>query len=405
MKKVILTALVLVFMGSQVNLFSQDKGLFKERKGGFIKEIKKEAKKFREPEKAPKKRFRLDFSNYNVPKSIDEFETQWHNEPISQGLTGTCWSFSTTSFFESEIFRLTGKKVKLSEIWTAYWEYIEKARGFVRTRGKSYFGQGSESNAVNKIWNKYGVVPAEDYTGLLPGQKFHDHDKMFEEMENFLKSVKKQNAWNEEFVVETFKSIMHKYMGTPPAMVKADGMEMTPRQYLEDYLEVNLDDYVDILSYMQQPYWEEVEYEVPDNWWHNKDYHNVPLNVFMDVIKAALKNGLTIVIGGDVSEPGYDSMEEAAVVPTFDIPSEYIDENARQFRFSNKTTTDDHGIHIVGIKKGDKDWFLIKDSGSGSRDGKHKGYYFYHEDYIKLKIMDFMIHKSAVEELLKKFKK
>jgi len=43
-------------------------------------------------------------------------------------------------------------------------------------------------------------------------------------------------------------------------------------------LKINPDDYVDLISILQQPYWEKVEYEVPDNWWHNKDYHNVPLN-------------------------------------------------------------------------------------------------------------------------------
>jgi C1A family cysteine protease len=37
---------------------------------------------------------------------------------ISQGNTGTCWSFSTSSFLESEIERLTGEKVDLSEMYT-----------------------------------------------------------------------------------------------------------------------------------------------------------------------------------------------------------------------------------------------------------------------------------------------
>lgn len=391
-----------------VNAQVKDKGQFVERKKGFINKIIDGAKDFKNPEKEKRKYFKLDFSNYDLPKSTDEFKKQWHNEPISQGLTGTCWSFSTTSYFESEIFRQTGKKVKLSEIWTAYWEYIEKARGFVRTRGESFFGQGSEANAVTKIWKKYGVVPLEDYTGLKEGQEFHDHGAMFGELRSFLRSVKESNSWNEEYVVETFKSILNHYLGQPPAMVKADGIEMTPKQYLIDYLNLDLNDYVDVLSYMQKPYWEEVEYVVPDNWWHNKDYHNVPLDKFMEIVKSAMKNDYTLVIGGDVSEAGYYSWEEAAVVPTFDIPSDYIDENSRQFRFSNKTTTDDHGIHIVGYKTDDNDdyWFLIKDSGSGSRNGKNKGYYFYHEDYVKLKIMDFMIHIDALDEdFLSKFNK
>ncbi len=79
--------------------------------------------------------------------------------------------------------------------------------------------------------------------------------------------------------------------------------------------------------------------------------------------------------------------------------------NARQFRFSNKTTTDDHGIHLVGyLNKDGKDWYLIKDSGAGSRDDvKNFGYYFYSDDYVKLKMMDFMVNKNAVKDLLSKF--
>ncbi|MBT8386734.1 MAG: C1 family peptidase, partial [Ignavibacteria bacterium] len=309
-----------------------------------------------------------------------------------------------TSFFESEVYRLQGLEVKLSEMYTVYWEYVEKAKRFMQQRGNSDFSQGSEANAVTRIWKKYGVIPADTYTGMMPGQKFHNHSKMFDEMRSYLMNIKETNAWDEDKAILTIKAIMNHYMGELPAEVNVDGKKFTPTEYLEKYLKLNLNDYVDILSYMQQPYYKKVEYEVPDNWWHNKDYYNVPLDQFIFALKNAIKNGYTMTIGGDVSEAGYDSWHKVGIIPTFDIPSEYIDENARQFRFSNKTTTDDHGIHLVGyLEKEGKDWFLIKDSGSGSRNTGDKGYYFYHEDYVKLKIMDFMVHKDAVENLLKKF--
>ncbi|MFN3695279.1 MAG: C1 family peptidase, partial [Ignavibacterium sp.] len=332
----------------------KDKAIFTESKPGFYQEMMKEIEAFNQKEKDKRKTFKLDFSSYqNLPKSLDEFKYYWFNEPISQGQTGTCWSFSTTSFYESEVYRIHKKKVKLSEMFTAYWEYVEKAKRFIRERGDSFFGEGSEANAVTRIYKTYGAVPEEVYTGLLPGQKHHDHSKMFSEMENFLKSCKQNNMWNEDVAVENIKAIMNHYMGEPPVSFTYEGKTYTPQSFLKDYLKLNMDDYVDILSYMQQPYWQQVEYEVPDNWWHNKDYYNVPLADFMNAIKSAIKNGFTLAIGGDVSEPGYDSWTKCAVVPTFDIPSEYIDENARQFRFSNETTTDDHGIHLVGYKEQD----------------------------------------------------
>jgi bleomycin hydrolase len=199
-------------------------------------------------------------------------------------------------------------------------------------------------------------------------------------------------------------------MGTPPTKVMVDGKEITPQDYLKNVLKVNVNDYVDVTSLMEKPYYTQVEYNVPDNWWHSADYYNLPLDIYMKVIKDAIRKGYTIAVGGDVSEAGFETMTQVAMIPTFDIPSEYIDENSRQFRFSNQTTTDDHGLHIVGyVEKNGKDWYLVKDSGSGSRNvgkaSKSFGFYFFHEDYIKLKMMDFMIHKDMLKDYMQMFKK
>ncbi len=349
----------------------------------------------------------VDMSKYDLPNNVNLYKKVWYNPPISQGNTGTCWDFSTTSFLESEIYRQTGKKVKLSEMYTAYWEYVEKARGFVRSRGTSNFDEGSEANAVTRIMKKYGAVPESVYLGRPKNMPFYDHAPMVKEMKAFLKSVKENNMWNEDFVISTIKSILNKYMGVPPTEFVVNGKKYTPKTYLTDYLKLNPDDYVDIMSLKQFPYWTQDEYPVPDNWWHSKDYYNVPLDVFMKIVNHAIENGYSICIGGDISEPGFDRTTQCAIIPTFDIPDAYIDENARQFRFSNHTTTDDHGMHLVGYTdyKGHR-WYLIKDSGSGSRNaGKSSprfGYYFFRDDYIKLKIMDIMVHKDAIPKNIRK---
>ena len=401
----LLTILILIstmFIKAQ----EKNKGVFVEPKSGFYDEIKKSIDEFKNPEKEKKKSFKLDFTGINYPQSKEEFKYFWHNETVSQGQTGTCWSFSTTSYLESEVYRLTGQQVQLSPIYTVYWEYVEKVKEFVRTRGKSIVEEGSEANAVTRIYKQYGIVPVQQFTGLLPGQKFHDHRDLIKEIQGYLENVKSTNAWDVDEVVKVVKSILNYYLGEPPTEVVVDGRKYTPKEYLTNYLKLNPDDYVDVLSYMQQPYWQQVEYEVSDNWWHNKDYYNIPLNEFMSILNNAIKNGYTLAIGGDVSEAGYDSWAKCAIVPTFDIPSEYIDENSRQFRFSNETTTDDHGIHLVGYEELDgKTWFLIKDSGAGSKNTGDKGYYFYHEDYVKLKIMDFMVHKDMFKDYLSKFNK
>jgi len=76
---------------------------------------------------------------------------------------------------------------------------------------------------------------------------------------------------------------------------------------------------------------------------------------------------------------------------------------SRELRIYNGTTTDDHGVHVVGwMNHAGHDWFLIKDSGRSARRGRFKGYYFVRDDYIKLKVLSFMVHRDAVVDVLKK---
>ena len=234
------------------------------------------------------KRFKADVTGKDYPAKVSLYKSQWHNPTISQGNAGTCWDFSTTSFYESEVKRLTGKEVKISEAYTFYCEYVLKAEGFVESRGKTIFEEGSEGNAVARIYKQFGAMPWSVYNGLN-GRKFHSHAKMYKEMHDYLISVKKTNAWDKEVVISTIKSIMNHYVGTPPTTFKVDGKEYTPKTYLNDYLKIKPDDYVEILSYKQAPYYKQCSYDVPDNWWNSEEYYNVPLDVFMSALKNAIK--------------------------------------------------------------------------------------------------------------------
>lgn len=375
----------------------------KEEAEKLTAEIRKRQEE--ESKKEEKKVLSFNFTNVKKPTSPDVFKKAFHFPPVAQYLTGTCWSFSTTSFLESEVYRIHGKKVKLSEMFTVYCEYLEKTKGFIRERGNVFLGEGSESDAVTRIMKEYGAMPEEAYKGVITPDGRHDHSEMFEKIEKFLQFIKTNNYWDEEEALEHVKVILNKYMGRPPEKFSYEGKEYTPKTFLSDYLKINPDDYVSFMSTLSIPFYTKGEFKVPDNWWHSKEYYNVPLEEFYRIIKNSILNGYTIAIGGDVSEPGYNGFEDSAIVPTFDIPPEYIDQSSREFRFYNNTSTDDHGVHLVGYAKIDNwDWFLIKDSARSSRWGKFEGYYFYREDYIKLKMLSFMVHKDAVKDVLSKFK-
>ena len=366
----------------------------------ITKEIDAEYKAKKKEKKKDRKVIRFDFSSIAIPESPESFNAPFHTPPIPQHLTGMCWCFATTSFLESEVARLHGREIKVSELHTIYWEYVEKARGYVRKRGNQPFAQGGEADGVLIIWEKYGAVPAETYTGLLDGSTKHNHRLMINEMRSFLELCKEHGYWNEEAIISHIRLILDEYIGSPPATVEHGGMTMTPNEFYRDVLAIVPSDYVMMMSTLSVPFNTLDKFNVPDNWRPTYSYYNLPLDKYYGYIKRATQKGYTVCIGGDVSEPGYYGTEDAAVVPTFDIPRDYIDQDSRELRFYNKTTGDDHLLHVLAYKKvKGRDWYLIKDSSRAARRGKFHGYLFYRADYIKLKMLMYMVHRDVVADI------
>ncbi len=346
---------------------------------------------------------RFDTSDIWRPEGPTAFEQAWHFPPTPQYLTGSCWSFSITSLMESEIKRLHDEEIKLSEMWTVYWEYVEKARRYVERRGESLFAQGSEGNAFRRIWSTYGIVPRSAYAGVLAEDGRFDHSALHAHMLSFLEWCAANQFWDEELILSSIRAFLDRTMGAPPETVEWNGTTYSPHEFLSRVCQLDPEDYVDLQSTLSQPFWSWGQFEVPDNWWEDEHYLNVPLDVWFNVLVRALDQGYTVSIGGDVSEPGMLGVEDMAVVPTFDVPPGFIDQSAREMRIANHTTTDDHGNHAVGtLTHNGERWFLIKDSNRSSRLGEHKGYYMYREDYVRLKMLTLAVHKDVVSGLLAK---
>ena len=73
----------------------------------------------------------------------------------------------------------------------------------------------------------------------------------------------------------------------------------------------------------------------------------------------------------------------------------------RQKGYDLKQTTDDHGMHIVGMYKDQNgtDYFLVKNSWGTAN--YPKGYLYVSEAYFRYKTINIFIHKDAINKDIK----
>ena len=343
--------------------------------------------------------------NFTILKSIETTPIQ------SQGHTGTCWSFSTLSFFESEVMRVKKiKDVKLSEMFVVRETYPLKAENYIRMHGRAQFEEGGEPSDVIYCWKNFGMVPREVYNGYLNESTGYNHKEMDSVLRVEVKAVALKDKVNTTEWKQEVNTTLDKYLGKAPENFTYKGKSYTPKTYAAE-LGINPNDYVFISSFTHHPFYKPFVLEVPDNW-HWVPYQNVPLNELMATIDHALNNGYGIAWAADVSEPyfrfkdglalvpeGWDGMNDADRNNCFNHPckEQNITQDIRQAAFDDYQTQDDHGMHIIGLAKdqnGTK-FYLIKNSWGTNRN-ECDGYFYASEAYVRLKTLSITLHKKAV---------
>jgi len=329
----------------------------------------------------------------------------------SQGKTGTCWSFSTISFLESELLRINQKPQDLSEMFIVRNTYKDKAQNYILRQGKANYSEGSLSHDVMRAYKKHGIVPEYVYSGKVHPDSSHDHRQLVSStkkvLDEWMNSEDKVGNWREDY-----EGALSEYLSeTPDDFVYLD-KQYTPTTYAGS-LGINPDDYVTLSSYTHHPFYESFILEIPDNY-SNGSYINIPMGELMTVIDHALTSGYTIAWDGDVSEKSFSARSGIAVLPTdvmredlFDQPGEELEvtQELRQETFENYKTTDDHLMHLVGIAKDQNNtkYYITKNSWGEISD--FNGYLMMSEAFVKLKTVGIMVHKESVpDSLVDKFR-
>lgn len=361
------------------------------------------------------------------------FKSLVNNEatPVQdQSRTSTCWSFSSLSFFESELIRMGKGQYNLSEMFVVRYAYLGKAEMYVRMNGFHNFGPGGAFHDLPWVIRHYGIMPEELYKGLNYGFDKHNHAEMDAVLKGMVDAVKSNpqgrltTAWK-----SAVANTLDAYLGPVPQKFTYQGKEYTPMSFSKS-LGLNMDDYVSLTSFTHHPYYTQFAIEVPDNWAMMQSY-NIPLDELVSVAENSLMKGYTWAWGADVSEKGFSFTNGVAIVPindsmvmqlgkdnkgfndpgarrigsAFEKPMEekLITDSLRQAAFDNYLTTDDHGMHAVGLvvdQNGNK-YFRVKNSWGDSRNDCG-GYLYCSIPYFRYKTLNIYIHKNALPKDLAK---
>ncbi|MEX6688622.1 C1 family peptidase [Danxiaibacter flavus] len=335
----------------------------------------------------------------------------------NQGSSGTCWSYSGNSFLESEMIRTGKQTVDLSEIYTARCVYIEKAKNYVRMHGAVSWGDGGELHDVINMYERYGALPQSVYTGLNYGTSINKFGEMQDALKGMLDGIiKNANGKLTPNWLPAFTAALDAYLGKVPEQFEYKGKTYTPQTFAKEVVGLQPADYIEMTSLEDQPFYKKVFLPIPDNWAFEYAY-NIQMNDITGVIDNALKNGYSVGWASDVSEKYFSWKNGVAYVPEKDFeamteqekkdmfdgpkPERVITPELRQTAFDNYTTTDDHGMQIVGTAKDQngKEYYIVKNSWGETND--YKGYLYVSKNFVLYKTTGIMVHKNAIPKELK----
>ena len=326
----------------------------------------------------------------------------------NQANTGTCWSFSATSLVESQTMKGGFGEIDISEMFTVRNTYLDKARNYILRKGSAQFGPGGLGHDVIRTIATYGAVPESVYSGLVLGERNHDHSKMDSQLKSYLDSLLKTRPIPSDWI-NGFQSILDDHLGKAPETFTYLEKQYTPVSFAKEVLHFKADDYVNITSYTHHPFYAPFILEAPDNFL-NGSFYNLPLDEMIKVTERAVELGYSVMWDADVSnryfnqKEGYaiqrKATEKSATVNPDEEEVKY-DQAMRQALYENLTSQDDHLMHLVGLEKskGGKKFFLVKNS--WGEVGPFKGLINVSETYFAINTVSLVIPKAAFDNALK----
>ncbi len=298
-----------------------------------------------------------------------------------QGTSDICWAYAMLATIETEHL-MQGDSVNLSADYLAYMLMREQAVRRAVTGSQPVFTRGTLPMAL-RLMHRYGMEPYDTYRAK--------ESASFEGVARHLRLMADDQYHHPKPLSEFDGSVVQaldEMMGMVPHFVFMLSCEYTPGEFARSVCRAH--EYEGITSVMHHRYFEDVDLELADNYYHDT-FLNLPLDTLVARVDRCLLSGHPVAWEGDTSELGFSFIHGLAVMPS----GERATAESRQRAFDTHRTTDDHCMEIVGMahdEKGGK-WYVCKNSWGA--DNPYRGFMYMSEDYFRMKTLVVMMPREV----------
>lgn len=355
----------------------------------------------------------------------------------NQKQSGRCWMFAALNTFRFEVMRkLNLKTFELSQNYTLFYDKLEKSNYFLEsileTAGEPVNGRlvsylltapvndGGQWDMLCNLIRKYGIVPKDIMPETKASSATREMDALLtrrlrEDAMTLRRSV--QEGASAEALQQTKQEMLKEIyrilcvcLGEPPKTFDFEVTDkddkffrdpaITPQQFFERYVGLNLDDYVSLINAptADKPYHRSYSVRFLGNVkeGHIVRYLNLPIEDLKKAAIAQLQSGSPVWFGSDV---GQFSESENGVLDTalYDYGDllGIADRMTKADRLDYGESLMTHAMVIQGVnldEKGQPNRWRVENSWGDERG--QKGWYVMSDDWFNEYVYQIVVNKK-----------
>ena len=356
----------------------------------------------------------------------------------NQKSSGRCWIFAGLNVLREKIAKKYNlENFELSQNYVAFFDKLEKCNflmesvislidrdkddrtlNFILTNG---IEDGGQWDLFVNIVNKYGVVPKDSFPETFQSSNTREIDSLLNKiMRKFAFEIRSIKGNFEEIenkktkIMEDVYKILCSSFGVPPKTFNFEYVDkdknyniikgLTPQEFMKDYVEVNLDEYVSIINSPtdDKPFYNTYTVNYLGNVIEGKRvlYLNEEMERFKTLVISQLKDGEPVWFGSDCSKSG-DRDEGVWDDLSFDIDTlfQINTQMSKEAMLDTRHSAMNHAMVITGVNlDGDKPtkW---KIENSWGDEHANKGYYVATDSWFDKFVYQAVINKKYMSDM------